>query len=174
MAPEAGQGAHFYRLPCCDIHLAPAPAILDEEVRRRLHIERRHVVVVMPAKRHLDPVGLRSCDVVALAYIVQRVEFDQEMMHALPRVLEQGKAVVARIHMQETDFGSAHIIADLKAQQILVEGQCGLKIRDHKHNMSHALRAGSKAGDAAARRKRRVGQRWPVKRLEPVSGGIAK
>src|SRR5258705_9860732 len=70
MAPEAGQRAHFYRLPCCDIHLAPAPAILDEEARRRLHVKRRHVVVVMPAKRHLDPVGLRPRDVVALADIV--------------------------------------------------------------------------------------------------------
>src|ERR1700687_1746149 len=174
MAPEAGQGAHFYRLPCCDIHLAPAPAILDEEVRRRLHVERCHVVVVVPAKRYLDPVGLRPRDVIALTDIVQRVEFDQEMMYALPRVLKQSKAVVACIHMQETDFGRAHIIADLKAQQILVEGQCGLKICDHKHNMSHALRAGSKAGDAAARRKRLGSQRWPVKCLEPVSGGIAK
>ena len=33
------------------------------------------------------------------------LEFDQEMMYALPRVLEQSKAVVACIHMQETDFG---------------------------------------------------------------------
>src|ERR1700756_2463275 len=102
MAPEAGSGAHFYRLPCCDIYLAPAPAILDEEVRRRLHVERCDVVIAMPAKRHLDLVGLRSRDVVTLADIVQRIEFDQEMMHALPRALEKSKAVVACIHMQKT------------------------------------------------------------------------
>jgi hypothetical protein len=42
-----------------------------------LHVERCHVVVVVPAKRYLDPVGLRPRDVIALTDIVQRVEFDQ-------------------------------------------------------------------------------------------------
>ena len=56
----------------------------------------------------------------------------------------------------------------------LLFGQRGLKVRDHEHDMSHAFRAGPKAGDVAARRERRVGQHRPVKRFEPVSGGIAK
>src|ERR1700728_1720494 len=83
MAPEAGQGTYFYRLPSCDIDLAPTPAILDEEVRWRLQVERRHVVVVMSAERHLYPVALRPREVVALADIVKRIEFQQEVMHAL-------------------------------------------------------------------------------------------
>ena len=58
VAPEAGICVHFYRLPWRHTHLAPAPTILDEEIRRRSHVERRHVVVVVPAERHLDSIAL--------------------------------------------------------------------------------------------------------------------
>jgi hypothetical protein len=76
--------------------------------------------------------------------------------------------------MQETGLGLTHKIADPKAQQTLVEGQCRIKIRDHEHNMAHAQGASAKAGDIAAGRKRRVRQQWPVKGFEPVSVGITK
>ncbi len=96
------------------------------------------------------------------------------MMHALSGVFEYSKAVMACIYMQETSLELAHKIADPKAQQTLVEGQSGIKIRDHKHNMSHAQGASAKARDVTARLKRRVGQQWPVKGFKPVPVGITK
>ncbi len=82
--------------------------------------------------------------------------------------------MVACIHVQETGLGFTHEIADPKAQQTSVEGQCRVEIRDHQHNMAHAQGAGAKAGDIAAGHKRRVRQQWLVKGLEPVSVGITK
>src|ERR1700751_367013 len=96
------------------------------------------------------------------------------MMHSPARVFEQRKAMMAWVDMQETSFRLALKITDPKAQQISVEGQCPIKIRDQKHDMAHAHGASAKAGDIAARRKRRVGQGRPVKDLDPASVGITK
>src|SRR5215469_15970878 len=96
------------------------------------------------------------------------------MMHSPARMFEQRQAMMARVHMHETSFRLAPKITDPKTQHISVEGQCRIKVRDHKHDMAHAQGASAKAGDIAARPKRRVGERRPVKDLDPVSVGIMK
>ena len=82
---------------------------------------------------------------------------------------------MARIHVQEVGPDRrANEIADPEPQQVPVEGQRHIGIRDHQHGVAHAKRAGAEPRDVAAGPERRIGQHRSVECLEPVAVGIAE
>src|ERR1700736_6472551 len=53
--PKTADGFQFDRLPA-GADFPATPSMLDQKVRRRMHIERRHEIVRMPTELHRDPV----------------------------------------------------------------------------------------------------------------------
>src|SRR5262249_59685978 len=49
MPPETCDARQLLRLPVGVVDVAPTPAILDKKIRRRVHIERCHEIIVVAA-----------------------------------------------------------------------------------------------------------------------------
>ena len=96
-------------------------------------------------------------------------------MHAIYRGLDESKAVMPRVHVQEIGADrSACIIANAEPKQITVERKCGRHILYRDQHVAHAEWAGAEAGDGAARPERFVGDLRAVERLQPVAGRIGE
>src|SRR6266550_1153478 len=70
MPPETGKARQFLGLPSRIIDVAAAPPILDEKIRGRAHVERRHEIIVMPAERRDNLLAVDQRQIIALSDIV--------------------------------------------------------------------------------------------------------
>src|SRR5262249_59769295 len=108
-----------------------------------------------------------------MANVVETVEFDHEMMDVSSAHLDQRQAVVAWVDVEEKGLERLdHPIAELKAQQIAIERQQGIGMRDGKHGVAQAQGTRAKSGDGAARLERFGSGFSAVEGLEPRTNGI--
>src|SRR5262245_13528561 len=125
MPPETCDARQLLRLPGGVVDVAPTPAILDKKIRRRVHIERCHEIIIVAAERRDDLLAVHERQVVALADVVERIQFDHQVMHSIYRCLNECKAMMARINVQKIGaHRSPCVVADAEAKQVTVERQC--------------------------------------------------
>src|SRR5262249_40068790 len=85
----------------------------------------------------------------------------------------QGDAVVARVDVHKIGLQRGdHEVADAKAEQILVEGQSSLDVWEGQKRVAHTLRAGTEAGDVAARLEGGVGDLGAVEGFQTIAGRV--
>src|SRR5882757_2015950 len=129
----------------------------------------------MTAERDIDAVLLAERDVIALADVVERKQFDHQMMHAVAAGLDQSETVMPRIDVEEIGAKRLlHVVAELKAEYVDIERHHRIDVFHRQHRVSKAERAGAKTGNRTARTERRVVDLGAVKCLEAIARGIAK
>jgi hypothetical protein len=112
-------------------------------------------------------------DVVALADVVEIAGLDHQVMDADLAGLDEGDAVVARIDVEEIRRERlGEVVAEVEAQDVLIERQDVADLLAVEHGVAHAERAGAEAGDGAAGLERVGGGLGAVENLEPVAGGV--
>src|SRR5690348_6785321 len=163
------------RAPALGLDAAAAPAVFEQKLRRRPGIERRDLIVGMTAERGADRLRLAQRQIVGLPDVVEIAEFDHEVMDAVPAGIDEGKAVVARIDVKEIRLERPQdVIAEPKAEDIDIEWGHLVEALDREYRVSHAERAGAKAGDGAARLERLRRDLGAVERFEPVADRVAE
>src|SRR6266536_5414067 len=149
--PQARPIRHLGRLPGVGIDRAAAPAVLDQEARRRARIERGHEIVGMPAERRGGAALLARGEIIGLADVVEHEELDHEMMDAVVPGFQHREAVVPGIDVEEVDFERLdHVVAQPQPEHVLIEPQHVLDALDREHDVPHAERPGAESGDGAA------------------------
>src|SRR5215813_8616941 len=173
MPPETCDARQLLRLPVGVVDVAPTPAILDKKIRRRVHIERCHEIIVVAAERRDNLLAVHERQVVALADVVKRIQFDHQVMHSIYRCLNECKAMMARINVQKIGaHRSPRVVADAEAKQVTVECQCCRYVL-HKHqDVPHAEWTSSEARNHAARAERRLSHFRSVKGFQPIARRI--
>src|SRR5262245_61985491 len=112
-------------------------------------------------------------DVEPLADIIETVEFDHEMMDVVSSGLNQGKAVVARVDMEEKRLERFdQPITEPKTQEIAIEGKQCLDVGDGEHRMAEAEWPRAKTRNGAAWLERFDSGLRAIEGLEPRSEGI--
>ena len=101
VAPQARSFDSFVRRPVAGVDGAAAPAIFDQELRRRIGIERRDVIVDVTPECGADHVGLLQRQIVGLPDIVEIKQLHHQVMDAVLARIDEGEAVMARIDMEE-------------------------------------------------------------------------
>src|SRR5215510_26761 len=97
------------------------------------------------------------------------------MMNVVLPCLDQGKAVVAWVDVEEIGLEWPHQpVADVKPQYITIERKQGLEFVDGEHRMADVERTGAKPRDGATRLERLVGGLGAMESLEPRPDGIGK
>ena len=95
-------------------------------------------------------------------------------MPVLPE-LDEGHAVVARIDVEEVGRERlGEVVAEVEAEDVLVERQDVADLLAVEHGMAHAERAGAEAGDGAAGLERIGGGLGAVEDFQPVAGGVGQ
>src|SRR5262245_23773113 len=95
------------------------------------------------------------------------------MMDVVSSGLNQGKAVVARIHMEEKCFERFdQPIAEPKAQEITIEGKKCLDVCNGEHRMAEAEWTRAETRDRTARLERFHRGLRAIEGLEPGSNGV--
>src|ERR1700730_14435132 len=127
------------------------------------------------AERAIDAVLLAERDVRALADVVEREQFDHQMMHAVAAGLDQRQTVMPRVDVQKEGLEwRKDVIGQLEAEHIGVERHHGIDLPDRQHRVAQSERAGAKARDRAPRLERADIDVRAVKRLEPIAGRIVE
>src|SRR5262245_8091109 len=112
-------------------------------------------------------------DVEPLPDIIETVEFDHEMMNVVSSGLNQGKAVVARVDMEEKSFERFdQPITEPKAQEITIERQECLDVCNGEHRMAEAERTRAETRDGATWLEGLDRGLRAMEGLEPGSKGI--
>src|SRR6516165_5664217 len=143
--------------------------MLDQEFRRRAHVERGHEIVRVPAELHRYTVFALS-KIVTLADIVERVEFHHEMVHAAARSLRNSEAMMAGVDVHEIErHRRTHEVSDPKAQQVPIEFEGRIDVGHHQHRMPHALRPGTETPDMPCGAEWFIGDLGTVERLNAVA-----
>src|SRR6267142_2134378 len=129
----------------------------------------------MAAERDIDAVLLAQGDVIALADVVERKQFDHQMMHAVAAGLDQSETVMPRIDVEEIGAKRLlHVVAELEAQHVDIERHDRVDVFHREYRVSKPERAGAKTGNRAARKERRLVDLGAVKCLKTIARGIAK
>ena len=76
----------------------------------------------MAAERRADRLRLAQREVIGLPDIVEKAEFDHQVMDAVPAGIDEGEAVVARIDVEEIGLERPQdVIAEPEAEGIGIE-----------------------------------------------------
>src|SRR5436305_7728015 len=118
----------------------------------------------MAAERDIDAVLLAERDVIALADVVERKQFDHQMMHAVASGLDQSETVMPRIDVEEIGAKRLlHVVAESKAEHVDIERHHRVDIFHRQYGVAEPERPGAKTGNRAARKERRIVDRGAVK-----------
>src|SRR5579859_421690 len=146
VAPQARALGALVRRPISRIDGAAALAVFDQKPRRRPRIERRDVIVDVAAERGADHLRLAQGEIIALADVVQVAQLDHQMMDAVLAGIDEGKAVVARIDVEEIRLERfENVVAGLEVQNVGVEWHHFVEPLGGENGMAHAERAGAEA-----------------------------
>src|SRR5262249_20226265 len=132
-------------------------------------------IIVVAAERRDDLLAGHERQVVALADVVKRIQFDHQVMHSIYRCLNECKAMMARINVQKI---GAHRRprggAGAEAKQVTVECQrCRYVLHKHQ-DVPHAEWTSSEARNHSARAERRVSHFRSVKASSRLPEGSLK
>src|SRR6516165_4121107 len=128
----------------------------------------------MPAERDADAI-LAQGNVVGLADVIEREQFHHQMMHAALAGLDQRKAVMARIDVEEIGAERLFdVVGKAEAEQIDIERHHGFDVFDHQHRMAEPERSGPESRYRTSRAKWRLVGLGAMKALQAVAGGIMK
>src|SRR5690606_23993858 len=117
--------------------------------------EARHVIVRMAAQRIGNPAFVLLGKIVALPDIVQRKQFDHEMVHAPAAGPDHGEGMVPTVEVEEIELERLEpVVGDLEAQQIAIEWKEDVDVPGVKHRMAHSQRSRLEAGDRPAGEER--------------------
>lgn len=175
MAPQARAVLPLLCDPRIRIDAAAAPAVLDHEARRRDRIERRHLVVGVPAERRADAVRIALRQVVCLADVIEVAKLDHQMMHAVGAGIDESQAVVAGIEMEEISFEwPQDVVAETKTEDVRIERHDQIEPRRGQDRMPHAERSGSETGDRPPRPKRFRRELSAKECLKPIANRIGE
>ena len=129
----------------------------------------------MAAERDADAIRLTQGDIIGLADIVERKQFDHQMMHAVAAGLDQSEAVMPRVDVKEVGTKRfLHVVAEPKAEQVDVERHHRVDVLDRQHGVAQSERPGAEAGNRTAGAKRRIVNLGAVKRLQPIARRVVK
>src|SRR5215210_3076681 len=101
MTPQTRAFGALMRRPIVRIDAAPAPAVFEQEFRRRPGIERGHVIVDMAAERGADHFRLALREIVSLSDIVEITQLHHQVMDAGLAGVEKRQTVMACIEVEE-------------------------------------------------------------------------
>src|ERR1700692_1463723 len=105
----------------------------------------------MAAERDADAIRLTQGDIIGLADIVERKQFDHQMMHAVAAGLDQSEAVMPRVDVKEVGTKRfLHVVAEPKAEQVDVERNNSADVLDRQHGVAQSERRGAEAGNRTA------------------------
>src|SRR5438874_3578156 len=173
--PQARAVLQFEGTPIRWIDLAAAPTALDHERGRRLGVKRRHKVVGVTSERNADAILLAQRDIVGLTDIVEREQFDYQMMHAVATGFDQGEAVMPRIDVKEVGAKRLlHVIAETEPEQVDIERHHRVDVFHRQHRVPEPERTGAETGDRTAGFERHIVGLRTVKRCEAIAAGIAE
>src|SRR5262249_22497759 len=175
VAPEAWAELPLERLPGVVVDQLSAPAVLDQEARWIPGVERGDVVAGVAAQPDADALGIAEREVVALADIVEAVEFHHHVVDHVDSAFDEGDAVVARIDVEEVGRERPRpVIAELELEHLLIElHHIGDALEMH-HHMAHAERAGAEARYVAAGLERIARGLGAVEDFQPVAGWVVE
>jgi hypothetical protein len=110
-----------------------------------------------------------------LADVIERIEFDQQVVHRALWAFYQSETVMPRINVQEVGRDwTTDEVADAKTKQITIEGEGHVDAWDHEQYVAHAQWAGAEAGNVAPGPEWRIGHLRTVERFQPVADRISK
>src|SRR3954470_1006051 len=102
----------------------------------------------MAAERDIDAVLLAERDVIALADVVERKQFDHQVMHAVAAGLDQSETVMPRIDVEEKSAKRLlHVVAERKAEHVDIERHHRVDVFNREHSVAEPERAGAKTGN---------------------------
>src|SRR6266853_4230697 len=168
VSPQARARRHFDGSPVLRVDRPAAPAVFDEESRRRIRVERRHEVVRVPSKSRRDAALFSLREIVRLPDIVEHVELHHQVVNRVLAGLHHREAVMARIQVKEVRLERTHReVAELKSKRVSIERQDIVDALDVEHDVAHAERTGAKTRNRAARPEWIARGFLTVERLEP-------
>ncbi len=126
-------------------------------------------------ERDGNAVLFRQCEVVALPDVVQAAKFHHQMMKRVATGLDDCKAVMAWIDVEEKCLKwLAHEVGKAEAQHLLIEPHQRGRVGCRQHGVTEAQGASTKPGNRAPCPERLVRACRAVKKLQPVAGRVKK
>src|SRR5690554_2440503 len=136
------------RLPIARIDFSAAKAAFELEAARRMRVEAEHPIVRMTPESLDD---LEPCTLDAIEHgtdVIDAAHLKEEMMDALLHRASHREAVVARVHVKESDVHlistkiADDVIAQPETEDLDVEIAALIPVRGGDHEMAEAERIG--------------------------------